>query len=306
MTPYKQRLKIADRLMAEGRADLANRLYNCQEEFRLLCIGCGNPREVHKSCGLRWCPECARALAADRVATYQSAIDAMAWPMMVTLTMPHTLASSCPSDVRHLRRSLGRLRRLRWFKNKVKGGISSIEVTCGQNGWHPHAHLLIDCRWLSVQSPAPGHAVSAKELKRLCKIAREEVGDQWRLCLREDQRVQVSISRARPEAAREALKYAVKAAELADTPLSLAPLLDILRVTRLISAWGSVRRYRLEEAERVGEEPVHTVECACGCHDWEPDFVRAKSAGWRIERDRRRARSWPQPGGTTVDFAPPY
>ncbi len=286
---------VRQRLESEEAFDLAAPLAACGEQFELLCRGCGSSRTAQKQCLKRWCPVCARRIAADRVETYQSAIDAMQWPMMVTLTMPHTAETSCPSDVRALRRALGRLRRLRWFSNKVKGGITSIEVTSGKNGWHPHAHLVIDCRWLSVQVPSPPYGCTKRQLEKICKAAREEVGEQWRLCLRADKRLQVKVSRARPEAAREALKYAVKATDLATTTLPIAPLLRIMRVTRLMSAWGSVRRYRMAEAEQEGEAGLPGVVCECGCGSWVPDFIERKSESWRIEKSRTRAKQWPLP-----------
>jgi len=299
------RERVRERLEAEDAFDLSAPLSACGECFELLCRGCGSGRTAQKQCLKRWCPVCARRIAADRVETYQSAIDSMQWPMMVTLTMPHTAESSEPSDVRALRHALGRLRRLRWFQNKVKGGITSIEVTCGENGWHPHAHLIIDCRWLSVQVPAPPYRCTKRALQKLCKAAREEVGEQWRLCLRADKRVQVAVSRARPDAAREALKYAVKATDLAETQLPISPLLRILRVSRLVSAWGSVRRYRLEEKDREPEEGLPGVKCECGCDSWVPDFVDRKLDSWRIETRRAPGKVWPQPGAVRKPDAHP-
>ena len=213
----------------------------------------------------------------------------MRWPLLVTLTMPHQMDTSCPSDVRKLRRALGKLRRLRWFLRAVKGGITSIEVTGGDNGWHPHAHMLIDCRWFAVTVPEPDYRTPRDKFKASFKRARKEVAEQWALCLGETRRLQVAISRARPQAAREVLKYAVKPQELAESPLPLAPLLDILRVTRLVSAFGSVRSCRLAElqVQKASERPG--VVCACGCSESLPSFVVDRINEIRkIEKDRRR------------------
>lgn len=228
-------------------------------------------------------------LSADRLDRYQASINAMRWPLLVTLTMPHQSDTSCPSDVRKLRRALGKLRRLRWFRRAVKGGITSIEVTCGKNGWHPHAHMLIDCVWLSVTVPAPDWTVSRDKMRSAFVRARREVGEQWALCLGETRRLQVAISRARPEVAREVLKYAVKPQELADSEMPLAPLLDILRVSRLVSAFGSVRECRLAELRAQKESERPGVVCDCGCSESLPSFVVDRINEIRkIERDRRR------------------
>jgi len=270
------RERVAQRLEDEGRSDLAEPLRECGAVFELLCTSCGTPRVVSKSCKKRWCPSCARMISLSRLEKYQSAIDRMHWPMMVTLTMPHTMDTSCPSDVRKIKRALGKLRRLRWFKKKVRGGISSVEVTAGDNGWHPHAHLLIDCQWLSVTTKAPTRHLSPYKYKKAFRDARNEVAQQWQLCLQESKRLQVHISRARPEAAREVLKYAVKPQDLADAPMPLAPLIDILRVSRLISAFGSVRASNLAELQGQGEEDKQRYFCSCGCADFMPDFVLDK------------------------------
>lgn len=269
----KCRESVAARLRAEGADDLAEPLEECGLGFELICLNCGTGKPCVKRCKKRWCPSCARFISLERISKYQAVIDSMRWPMLVTLTMPHTLETSCPSDVRKLRRALGKLRRLRWFKRCVRGGITSIEVTGGANGWHPHAHMLIDCRWFAVQVPEPRKGLGKEGLRKVFKAARAEVADQWALCLHEDRRLQVSISRARPDAAREVLKYAVKPTELADSPLPLAPLLRILSVSRLVSAFGSVRADRLEALKGQLEEEDERVSCLCGCQDFRPDWI---------------------------------
>jgi len=216
----------------------------------------------------------------------------MQWPMLVTLTLPHSAESDGPADVRRLRRALGKLRRLRWFRLKVRGGITSVEVTCGENGWHPHAHMLIDCRWLSVQTPPPDKSMSRYCFKSTFRRARAEVAEQWGLCLGETVRLQVNISRARKDAAREVLKYAVKPQDLAEAPLPLAPLLRILSVSRLVSAFGSVRASRLAGLQGQLKEERSEYECSCGCRDFVPDFVANDNIGLDRALDRKSYRVW--------------
>lgn len=266
----------------------------CGTSFDLVCSACKARRPVAMQCKKRWCPSCARILSADRLDRYQSSIDAMKWPLLVTLTMPHSLESSDPSDVRKLRRALGKLRRLRWFKRSVVGGITSIEVTCGENGWHPHAHLLLDCRWLAVTVSEPDYRNGRDKFKAAFKRARKEVSEQWALCLGETRRLQVAISRARPEAAREVLKYAVKPQDLAESPLPLGPLLKILQVSRLVSAFGSVRASRLAELKEQAGEERPSVVCSCGCSESLPSFVVDRINEIRkIEGERKRIVSMP-------------
>jgi hypothetical protein len=183
---------VVSRLLAEKEDAFAKPLQDCGTGFDLVCSACKSRRPVVLQCKKRWCPSCARILSADRLDRYQASIDAMKWPLLVTLTMPHSADSSDPSDVRKLRRALGKLRRLRWFKRSVSGGITSIEVTCGDNGWHPHAHMLIDCRWMAVTVPEPDYRTSKDKFKSAFKRARKEVAEQWALCLGETTRLQVA------------------------------------------------------------------------------------------------------------------
>jgi hypothetical protein len=154
--------------------------------------------------------------------------------------------------------------------------------------------MLIDCRWMAVTVPEPDYRTSKDKFKSAFKRARKEVAEQWALCLGETKRLQVAISRARPEAAREVLKYAVKPQELADSPLPLGPLLKILRVSRLVSAFGSVRASRLAELQEQAGEERPGVVCACGCSESLPSFVVDRINEVRkIEGDRRRIVSMP-------------
>lgn len=292
------RERVAERLESEGAFDLSRPLRDCGEGFELCCRACGDSRPALKQCTKRWCPVCARRIAAKRVDAYQAVIDKMRWPLLVTLTMPHTRETSDASDVRLLRRSLSKLRRLRWWRRSVMGGVTAIEVTCGKQGWHPHAHMLIDCRWLSVTAPEPPRGCGAATAKRYFKSARDEVGEQWRLCLQTDKRVQVQVSRARPEAAREVLKYATKAADLVETELPIAPLIRILQVSRLISAFGSVRADKLVELAGQLSSELPGVQCACGCSDWVPDFVEQKDLELRSIRCGRERTSTHAPGSS--------
>ena len=94
-------------------------------------------------------PASARGRTADRYARIMQHVQ---WPLFVTLTAKH--AEGDAMNIRQHRRAWGKLRRLRWFRSKVKGGVVAWEITQGDHGMHVHAHALFDCRWLSVNETA--------------------------------------------------------------------------------------------------------------------------------------------------------
>lgn len=263
--------EIILKLEAEGSYDLAAPMRACGEGFTLICTSCGKQHEGQRRCKKRWCPICARMITAKRIDKYQAAIDTMKSPVFVTLTMQHSAASSSPEDVRMLRRALGKFRNRAWFRKRVAGGIGSIEVTCGENGWHPHCHLLMECRWFAVSTPPPTANYPAAVRKEMMRASQEETLWQWRACLPVGVSGGLFVSRARPGVAREVLKYAVKPSALADATFPLSPMLRTLAVSRLISTWGSVRKAAIQIKSLETEEDTPGLLCGCGASAWIPE-----------------------------------
>lgn len=113
---------------------------------------------IHR-CGSPWaCPACAHQIAMQRGAEVSQAVE---WwrtkddtgesdVMLVTLTLRHKAGD----DLRTLRRGLSEAWRAvemsrQWRDLRKDVGLSHVircqEVTWGDNGWHPHLHLLVFC-----------------------------------------------------------------------------------------------------------------------------------------------------------------
>jgi hypothetical protein len=103
-------------------------------------------------CGSVWaCPVCAAKIQERRREEIAAAI---VWahkhglqPVMVTLTFPHYAWDSLSVLVKQQADALTRLRRgnpwTRFTKSiAYQGLIRGLEVTFGENGWHPHTHEL--------------------------------------------------------------------------------------------------------------------------------------------------------------------
>lgn len=104
------------------------------------------------SCGSVWaCPICAVKIQERRRQEIAAAID---WaykhglqPVMVTLTFPHYQWQQLSDLIAQQTDALHRLRAGNpWTKFKQRMGyrglIRSLELTYGENGWHPHTHEL--------------------------------------------------------------------------------------------------------------------------------------------------------------------
>lgn len=271
-SPLATRAALRIKLEGEERSDLAARLAKCGQPLTLRCSGCTAGREVFTRCDLKWCPSCQRALAARTGDRYTRIAAEAQWPLFVTFTVQHS-SEDPVSLIRDVRRAHTKLRRLRWWKRAVRGGVVAYEVTKGANGWHPHAHALIDCRWLAVAETAPKVGANRDEWARKGKAAAKEVGEQWSLCL--GRRGSVKVRRCWTDnsggiggAVAEVLKYSVKGSDLVAMEGDVSPLIDVLDRTRLVASWGSF--YRHPAVKRQRSAPAM---CTCGCTEWLPEDV---------------------------------
>lgn len=103
-------------------------------------------------CGNVWaCPVCAAKIQERRRGEIAQAIE---WAYssgltasMITLTIPHTITDRLKPLLERQAEALRRMRsgrRFQRFKERYgyQGLIRSLELTRGQNGWHPHTHEL--------------------------------------------------------------------------------------------------------------------------------------------------------------------
>ncbi len=244
----------------------------------LRCQACTSPRHVETRCDLKWCPRCQRALAARTADRYARIAAECTWPLFVTWTCQHS-AEDGVELIRHVRRSHTKLRRLRWFKIHVTGGVISYEVTHGEHGWHPHGHTLLDCRWLAVQTTQPAVGATREQWKRKANAACSEVAEQWSLSL--GRRGSVKVRRVWTDesgisaAVHEVLKYSVKGSDLVTCSGNVGELIDVLDRTRLVASWGSF--YRHAACKRQRSAPSM---CACGCSDWMPEALLATKGSY--------------------------
>jgi len=105
------------------------------------------------TCGSVWtCPVCAGRIAEERRLEIQLAIRkhvAQAGAVyLMTLTAPHTRELPLETFLTLFRDALKRFKNCKTYKRISTryarvGSVRSLEVTWGENGWHPHTHDLV-------------------------------------------------------------------------------------------------------------------------------------------------------------------
>lgn len=104
-----------------------------------------------QSCGSIWaCPVCSAKIRARRSIEVEAAasrhVEQGGSLAMLTLTVRHEKRHGLVELIDGLRESWRAMqRRRRWLpvRARLVGTITSLEITVGPNGWHPHLHLLL-------------------------------------------------------------------------------------------------------------------------------------------------------------------
>ena len=283
--------RLKERLAEENAWDLHARLDKCGKPLVLICTSCGTRRHVETRCDLKWCPSCQYALAAATADRYRNIVTLAKWPLSVTMTA-RNYDYDDPSPIRQLRRSWGKMRRLRWFRRAVPGGVVGFEVTDNGKGYHVHAHGLFDCRWFAVAEPEPRMGLDKAGWKRKGKAAANEVAQQWTLCCGRPASMHVRRVWKRDEgdigkALAETLKYGVKGSDIADGARPAAPLIRLLDGTRMITSFGTF--FGTKEVRRIRNAPQPCDCGAVGC--LMPEHIAlgtARGEDGLTDRQRRR------------------
>ena len=130
-------------------------------------------------CNMLWsCSNCRQIALREkrqqlRYVTQKSQTDLV----MLTLTMPHKKTDELPQLMSTLKKAWNSFRNDRQFKKIQKEhafdwGVCSVEVTHGQNGFHPHYHILLGFKdWQSEALPRVSDAIQ-KIWVRVCDAFR--------------------------------------------------------------------------------------------------------------------------------------
>ena len=125
---------------------------NCQKAIGQVQILRGEDRAYFGgliTCKSVWlCPVCNRRIAFERAEMIRETLKAGFNMILLTATLQHSKADGLEDLLDGLKASLRKLKQGRWWKSfrerwGVEAYVSSYEITYGQNGWHPHSHIVI-------------------------------------------------------------------------------------------------------------------------------------------------------------------
>lgn len=268
-------------LRAAGDNDLADVLRRCAEPLHLTCMCCGEQKWVNQGCKKRWCPVCGPKLAAEKVHRFKHAWSRMQWPLMVVLTVRSRAYAE--ESIRWLVGKFFDFRKGAWWKRcKVAGGIRGLEITWSEKGWHPHLHLLIDCRWLAWQAKEPPVGASATMIKAACEAAQHELAVKWAAHV-EQENSMVWVKRTGLEAVAEVCKYTVKHSDLIELGSKAGQVIRAMRHTRATQAFGNC--FGIAKELREAEEADKPAAQCDGCEtpQWIPSAMVMFDFGQRQE-----------------------
>lgn len=277
----QDRQKLIVRLHEEGDEELAALLTRCGQTMKLRCTCCSALKAVEVRCEKRWCPVCARKIAAARVAKYTYAVARMQWPLFLTLTVQNSIDAW--EGIRRMKSCWGKMRRTKWFKAcDVKGGITAMEITNKGSGWHPHLHTVIDCRWLAVRTPRPQRGDSAESIRLKCSSAKAELDAEWAKVTKQVT-ASTYVKRTDRLDLRELLKYAADPGTLSNEQGRISELIRAIDKFRMVQPFGHCMGISAEIEALAAEDHV-TKPCAgCGGSSWLPELT--------IERPNRPQRA---------------
>jgi len=250
------------KLYAEGSYALAQKLELCGEDLGITCTHCGGHRLVSQRCDRRWCPVCSYYIASARVDKYRAAAERFVWPLFVTLTVRNTLDVE---GLTTLKKQWGKFRHRKLIRSQVRSGIVGFEITNKGNGWHPHIHALMDCRWLALHTPEIRRGDPPEEKTRKAKSAAMELENLWSE-ITEQESTSIKIRRGNAGALVEVLKYSVKGSDLLDSRDSIGPLIELMDGMRLMTTFGAIRKEMQDQQPEEDKPKAKCPDCGeCGC-----------------------------------------
>lgn len=253
----------------ENELELAAELEKCGLKVPLRCTNCGSPSWGESRCKKRWCPVCQIKIAVERSHRINQLVASMQWPLFITLTKSNDDDMDY-EGTRHLVRAFGKLRHKKIWTTQVRGGAATIEITNIGNGWHPHLHAIIDCRWLAIRTPEPPASCSREMFQLCCRMAQAELSREWAKCLGQRMAVVWACRAKKDTIAKEIAKYAVKGSDLVSCNGKIGPLLRAMKNARLLRTFGTC--FKFPFAEETEGNPKACADCG-DLHTMLPEAV---------------------------------
>lgn len=122
------------------------------EQLYRTCTACGDVETYPYRCSLKWCPRCNWRITQRRAELLRLWVKRITWPKHLVTTQRNFPVLTRHKLREHVQR-LAKLRRKKVFRH-VTGGCVSVEITNEGNGWHLHAHWLVNATWVDARALA--------------------------------------------------------------------------------------------------------------------------------------------------------
>ena len=246
------------------RRRLLDQLRNADTELCTKCENrirkCGEGAAVFKDeegfivvatarCKSRLCPTCATTRSNRCWARLKSMIDKIDEIRFLTLTLAPR-EGTLKEQIAYLRAAWTKLRRRKDLKNKLRGGVSVIEVThnAKTDRWHPHIHIVFSGTYIK-------HSVIKKN---------------WLEITKDSSIVDIRRISSRMAAVNYLAKYVSKTSTIPDTAKHrVAEWVEATNGLREFATFGEMHA-KMEEDEKKSRELHHVLflnQLAEGAHD---------------------------------------
>lgn len=227
---WKRRFPWLDNFLSCGTAEILRQ-----------CCHCGNTTRHTINCSQKFCPRCQWRLTKRRAQMLTAWASRVKSPVHLVTTQKNFPVLTA-SKLRSHMRALARLRR-HMSMRPVRGGAVSVEITNEGNGWHLHAHWLLDTGWL--------------EAPEIARAWGKQVGQEYAI-------VKLKALRA-TDYIGECAKYLAKGNDVATWPAEqIWEFCHSIRGRRFFTTFGSLRAQADAVREQIAFAQPEKKPCECG------------------------------------------
>ncbi len=132
--------RLAESMSTCGLQSKVFQCRSCGDQAPLVCLPV--------VCMSRYCQHCSKAKRRRSQARAATVVERFSSRIRF-LTLTIRTEKSLESSTKTLRTALTKLRRRAFWKSCVDGGLVTIESVINKEGFHPHAHMLLDGRYMA-------------------------------------------------------------------------------------------------------------------------------------------------------------
>lgn len=212
-------------------------------------------------CRSRICPYCRECRRREVVAQLVATLDRMDSTRFMTFTL---LSCDAPlgEQLIRLRSTFSRLRRTKLWRDRVDGGLYTVEVTYNRKTgqWHPHIHAVAEGKY----------------------IPQALLADEWERITGDSRVVDIRACRSRRQAVKYLAEYVQKTSDVEKFPMSaIAEWAVEVHGLRFVAKFGTMYgRSARGEGEGVAEGRSENV--GQSIHSGDPDSSERERSPWRI------------------------